>query len=178
MTISVSQLNLLAEEAQSGNADAFGQIFDELSDNIYKFLAFRVRDPEVAKDLTSQTFLEAWQSLKRYNTERSFKTWIFSIARYKLIDHYRAFKPKISLDAVMNLPDNTDIEAETESKAENDTILDALDQLPEMYQTVLKLKLVEELEYSEISDITGKTENNLRVIFKRGLDKLREVLDD
>ena len=178
MTISVSQLNLLAEQAQSGDADAFGQIFDELSDNIYKFLAFRVRDPEVAKDLTSQTFLEAWQSLKRYNTERSFKTWIFSIARYKLIDHYRAFKPKISLDAVMNLPDNTDIEAETEIRDENDIILGGLDKLPEMYQTVLKLKLVEELEYSEISDITGKTENNLRVIFKRGLDKLREVLDE
>jgi len=178
MSPSNQKLNLLAEDAQSGNPDAFVQIFDELSDSIYKFLVFRVRDPEVAKDLMSQTFLEAWSSLKRYHPDRSFKTWIFSIARYKLIDYYRAFKPKISLDAVMEMPDKTDIEAETSVAAEHAQILSALDQLPEMYQTVLKLKLVEELDYSEISDIVGKTENNLRVIFKRGLDKLREVLDE
>lgn len=169
-------LNQLAREAQAGDGDAFGRIFDELSDSIYRFLAFRVRDPEVAKDITSQTFLEAWQSLKRYNPERSFKTWIFSIARYRLIDHYRAYKSQVALDNVMDLPDGTDIEVETANRLENHQILLALEHLPEMYQTVVKLKLIEELEYSEISDITGKTENNLRVIFKRGLEKLREIL--
>ncbi|MDD5605938.1 MAG: RNA polymerase sigma factor [Patescibacteria group bacterium] len=178
MSLSVSKLNQLAEQAQSGNTDAFGQIFDLLSDNIYKFLAFRVKDPEIAKDLTSQTFLEAWQSLKRYNANRSFKTWIFSIARYKLIDHYRSFKPQVSLDAVTDIPDDTDIGVETANALESYAIIDALNHLPEMYQTVLKLKLIEQLEYSEISDITGKTENNLRVIFKRGLDHLRETLLD
>ncbi len=170
------RLNKLAEQAQNGDTDAFGQIFDVLSNDIYRFLAFRVRNPEDAKDITSQVFLEAWQSLPRFNPQKSFLTWIFSIARYRLIDHYRAFRPTASLDAVINLAGNTDIEAETERNLSANQVLQALDKLPELYQTVLKLKFVQELEYGEIADITGKTESNLRVIVKRGLDRLRKEL--
>jgi len=172
-----THLNQLAKNAQNGNTDAFGQIFDEISDDIYRFLAFRVRNPEDAKDLTSQVFLEAWQSLPRFNPEKSFLTWIFSIARYRLIDYYRAFRPTASLDAVINLAGDTDIETETERNLNTSQVLQVLDKLPELYQTVLKLKFVQELEYNEIADITGKTENNLRVIVKRGLDKLRKNLE-
>ena len=171
------ELNKLALQAQKGDTNAFGQIFDEISDDIHRFLAFRVRNPEDAKDLTSQVFLEAWQSLPRFNSQKNFLTWIFSIARYRLIDHYRAFRPTASLDAVINLAGDTDIEAETERNLNANQVLQALDKLPELYQTVLKLKFVQELEYSEIAEITGKTENNLRVIVKRGLDKLRKNLE-
>jgi len=176
MAKSVSKLNKLAIDAQNGDDQAFGQIFDEISDRIYGFLAFRVQNSEDAKDLTSQTFLEAWQSLSRFNSKKSFLTWIFTIARYKLIDYYRRFRPTVSLDAVMNRDGNTDIQMETENRVESEQVLTALNQLPELYQTVLKLKLIEELEYPEIAEITGKNENNLRVIVKRGLDKLRSNL--
>lgn len=169
-----SKINQLALRAQAGDADAFGQIFDEISDDIYRFLAFRVRNPEDAKDLTSQVFLEAWRSLHRFDHRKSFLTWIFSIARYRLIDHYRAFRPTVSLDAVIDLPGDTDIGAETERNIDTNQVLQVLDELPELYQTVLKLKFVQELDYSEIAEITGKTENNLRVIVKRGLDKIRQ----
>ena len=170
------QLNKLALNAQNGDDEAFGQIFDEISDRIYRFLAFRVVNQEDAKDLTSQTFLEAWQNLSRFDPNKSFLTWIFTIARYKLIDHYRKYKSTVSLDAVTNLADSTDIQTETENKAASEQVLSALNRLPELYQTVLKLKLVEELKYSEIAEITGRSENNLRVIVKRGLDKLRSNL--
>ena len=142
---------------------------------IFKFLAFRVRNHEDTNDLTSLTFLEAWKSLPRFNPEKNFSTWIYTIARYKLIDHYRKFRPTVSLDAVTNMGDDTDIQVEMENRAESEQVLTALNQLPELYQTVLNLKLVEELEYSEIAEITGKKENNLRIIFKRGLEKLREI---
>lgn len=170
------ELNKLAARTQNGDEQAFGQIFDVLSDRIYKFLAFRVKNPADAQDLTSQVFLEAWQSLPRYNPSRSFLPWVFSIARYKLIDHYRKFRSTVSLDAVMDLAGDTDIQVEAEKNADVVRVLQALDRLPELYQTVLKLKFVEELEYSEIAEITGKTENSLRVIVKRGLDKLRQIL--
>lgn len=176
MENSIFKLNKLAIDAQNGDENAFGQIFDELSDKIFKFLAFRVQNHEDAKDLTSQTFLEAWKSLPRFNPDKSFSTWIYTIARYKLIDHYRKFRPTVSLDAVTNMGDNTDIRVEMENRAESEQILTALNQLPELYQTVVSLKLVEELEYSEIAEITGKKENNLRIIYKRGMDKLRSNL--
>ncbi|AKM84907.1 MAG: RNA polymerase sigma factor RNA polymerase sigma-70 factor, ECF subfamily [candidate division Kazan bacterium GW2011_GWA1_50_15] len=167
------EINQLARAAKEGDSGAFGQLFDELSDSVYRFLTFRLRDDEQAKDLLSQIWLEAWQSLRRYNPDRSFRTWLFAIARYNLIDHYRRYRPTVSLDAVINRSGSTDIEAEVELADEMARVVDNIDQLPELYQTVLKLKFVEELEYPEIAEITGKTENHLRVIVKRGLDKLR-----
>lgn len=172
-----THFNQLAEAAQNGDADAFGHLFDLLSDKIYRFLAFRVRDPEDAKDLTSQVFLEAWQSLRRFDPERSFLTWIFTIARYRLIDHYRKFRPAASLDAVTGVAGDTDIEAETVRHFGIEEVLSAVNKLPELYQTVLKLKFIDELSYSEIAEITGKKENYLRVIVKRGLDKLRNLIN-
>lgn len=171
-------LNQLAIKAQSGDTEAFAQIFDILSDSIYRFLAFRVQNKEDAEDLTSQVFLEAWQGIKRYDGKRPFKTWIFSIARYSLIDFYRGHKSTVNLDAVIDLPDKTDIEADVATATEMERVIAHLNHLPELYQTILKLKFIDQLEYAEIATMTGKTENSIRVIVKRGLDKLRQVMSD
>lgn len=168
-------LDQLAIKAKSGDTEAYAQIFNILADSIYKFLAFRLQNQEDAKDLMSQVFLEAWQGIKRYNGKRSFKAWIFSIARYTLIDFYRSYKTTASLDAVTDLAGNTDIKAEAETKSDVDFVLSELDRLPELYQTILKLHFLEELEYSEIAEMTGKTANSVRVIVKRGLDKIRKI---
>ncbi|HCL47669.1 TPA: hypothetical protein DHW58_01625, partial [Patescibacteria group bacterium] len=101
------EINQLARAAKEGDSGAFGQLFDELSDSVYRFLTFRLRDDEQAKDLLSQIWLEAWQSLRRYNPDRSFRTWLFAIARYNLIDHYRRYRPTVSLDAVINRSGST-----------------------------------------------------------------------
>lgn len=171
-------LDQLAIKAKSGDAEAFGKIFDLLSDPIYRFLAFRLKNPDDAEEIANQVFLEAWQGISRYDGKRSFKTWIFSIARYTLIDFYRQHRSTASLDAVTDLADSTDIQAETDTKSDVELVMNQLNLLPELYQTILKLRFIEELEYSEIAALTGKTENSIRVIVKRGLDKLRVSLAD
>ena len=172
------ELNQLAAAAKAGDEQAFGQIFDALSDDIYRVLAFRVRDTATAHDLAGEVWLDSWRSLPRFDTERSFKAWIFAIARYKLIDHYRRYRSTTSLDAVTEMADATDIPAEIAIKTEFAQVAAVLHQLPELYQTVLQLKFIDELEYREIAEITGKTENHLRVIVKRGLDRLRGVMSN
>jgi len=170
-------LNRLAAKAKKGDQAAFAQLFDLLADPIYRFLAFRLNNPEDAKEMASQVFLEAWQGLARYDPKRSFKAWIFSIARYTLIDFYRRHRAESGLDTVTELAGPTDIQAEVGTKTEIEQVLQEVNRLPELYQTVLKLKFVEELDYAEIAELTGKTKNSLRVIVKRGLDKLRDNLN-
>jgi RNA polymerase sigma-70 factor (ECF subfamily) len=169
-------VNQLAIKAKAGDAESFGQIFDILSDSIYRFLAFRLKNRDDAEEMTNQVFLEAWQGIKRYDGKRSFKTWIFAIARYTLIDFYRKNRATVNLEAVMELADHTDIESDIKTKSESELVLAELNQLPELYQAILKLRFLEELEYSEIAQMTGKTENSVRVIVKRGLGKIRDSL--
>lgn len=170
-----AEIDSLAAKAKAGDTEAFSAIFEIMAPAIYRFLAIRVVNPEDAEDLANQTFLEAWKSLPRYNQKQPFTTWIYTIARYNLIDFYRAHKAQVNLDAVMNLATTTDLEATVDVQMTTDRVLAHLRQLPEMYQTVLQLKFIEELEYSEIAKAMGKTENHVRVLAKRGLDKLKDL---
>lgn len=172
------QQSQLARDAQAGNAEAFGQLYDATFDTIYKFFLFRVKNQEDAKDLTSQIYLEAWQHLDRFDPEKSFQAWILGFAKFRLIDHYRKMRPSVSLEAVMEKGDGTDLEVQTADSLDNEQLRAAVAQLSEPYHTVLQLRYIQELEYSEIADAMGKTENHLRVLVKRGLDRLRKLLEE
>lgn len=172
------QLQQLAKEAQSGNPEAFGKLYDATFDTVFKFFLFRVKNQEDAKDLTSQIYMEAWQHLDRFDTDKSFQAWILGFAKFRLIDHYRRMRSTVALDAVTERGDNTDLEVQTADHIESEQLIQAVLGLPEPYQTVLQLRYIQELEYPEIAQAMGKTENHLRVLVKRGLDKLRKLLED
>lgn len=169
-------LEQLAVKAQNGDTEAFGALYDATFDLIYNYFHFRVKNPEDAQDLTSQIYLEAWQHIKRFNPDRSFSAWLFGFAKFRLIDFYRRQKPQATLEAVTNISDGTDIESETATRLENTKMVAAVNRLPEPYRTVIQLKYLQELEYSEIAQILGKQENNLRVMVSRGIEKLRQIL--
>ncbi len=162
--------------AQAGDTEAFGRVYDLFIDRIYRFIRFRVRDEEEAKDITQQVFMEAWQSLPRFQLHRPFSAWLFAIARFRLIDHYRRYRPSASLEAVTNLTDGTDLGADIGNRLEAERLMQSLQYLPELLRTVVELRLVHQLDYEEIGQLLGKKPATLRVAFKRGLDQLRTII--
>ena len=56
----------LVLQAQAGNSEAFGQLYDAYMERIYRFVYFRVEDQQTAEDITSQVFLKAWSNLDRF----------------------------------------------------------------------------------------------------------------
>src|SRR3954449_13411451 len=58
-------------------------------DALYRYAAARVGGREPAEDLVQETFLAALQSRDRFQHRSSVRTWLFSILRHKIIDHYR-----------------------------------------------------------------------------------------
>lgn len=169
----------LIKRIQQGESDLFGQIFDIFSDRIFRFLLFRLNDREQAKDIASEVFLGAYQSLRRYKprSNTKFSTWLFSIAHKKLVSHYR--KQKIAdgyrANLTENLPSNID---KPNDGLEYQEIIEKITDLPNNLQEILVLRLVEELDYSEISKITNKKEGNIRVLLHRAIKELRKKLDE
>jgi RNA polymerase sigma-70 factor (TIGR02943 family) len=76
-------------EALTLNAD---QWVDTYGDVLFRFALNRVKEVEVAEDLVQETFLAAVQSRDRFKGQSTEKTWLFSILKHKLIDHYRKQK--------------------------------------------------------------------------------------
>ncbi len=92
---------------------------DEYGDVLFHFAFARVKDRETAEDLVQETFLAAVQSQGRFKGQSSEKTWLFSILKHKVIDHYRKIKSPAhaqtishdatSLDAIFNAKGNWQI---------------------------------------------------------------------
>ncbi|MEO6221257.1 MAG: sigma-70 family RNA polymerase sigma factor [Ginsengibacter sp.] len=75
---------------------------NEYSDIFFDYLYNRVCDKTVAKDILQETFVAAWKNYSSFKNKSSEKTWLFSILKNKLMDHYR-MQAKLKID----LPDNS-----------------------------------------------------------------------
>jgi DNA-directed RNA polymerase specialized sigma24 family protein len=78
------------------NREQFTEVYDLYASRIYQFIYYKTYHKETAEDLTSSTFLRAFENLHQFNPERgSIGAWIYQIARNLVTDHYRAKKKTI-----------------------------------------------------------------------------------
>src|SRR5437762_10096822 len=94
-------LDRLVAEAQGGDPEAFGRIFDEFHGAIHRFVASRVGRPSDAEDLTQLVFVKALEALPRYESRGiPFGGWLFRLARNAVIDHVRTRHDHAELDSI------------------------------------------------------------------------------
>ena len=152
---------------------------------VYRFLFRLTRDAPVAEDLTQETFLKAWKNFWRFDSKRSFKTWLFTIARNTAFDYFRKKK---SLTF-------TEMEKEGEGAEFSEGIQDerllapeilehgervadmenALAHIPLRSRSVLLLHEAEDLTFQEIAEITKESINTVKSRYRRALRLLRQV---
>jgi len=172
-------LGQLVDLAKKGDAEAFGKIYDALVKPIYRYIYYRVH-PQIAEDLTEETFLKAWQNLKKYKQGKNpFSAWVFRIAHNLVCDYYRKHEKSFEIDE--NMAD-TKIDASPSYKLNlkfNEIKLrKAINKLPENYQQVILLKYINEEENAVIAKVIGKSEGAVRTLQFRALEKLRNLLEE
>lgn len=166
----------LIKSAKSGDEQAFGEIYDIWAAKVYRFIYFKIKDAPMAEDLTSEVFLKAWEKLHQYKpqADAKFSTWLYTVARNTLVDHYRRHKAtEISFE---DLPEIADLEGDEPYREASELEL-ALSKLPEEYQKVLRLRFAEGHSIAKTAQIMRKKEDNIRALSSRGLKQLREILE-
>jgi RNA polymerase sigma-70 factor (ECF subfamily) len=169
-------LSALAIEAKT-NPAAFGLLYDHYVQPVYRYLYSRVGSLHDAEDLTSQTFIAAYEALPRYRERGHFAAWLFRIARSKLMDHFRGSRFEVELDA-MEKP-------VVEGDELNQFILDEelshlksiINTLDDKEQDLIRLRYVAELSYVEIADLLGKREEAVRKSVYRLLARLKSQME-
>jgi len=96
------ELKMLVEKAQNGDRDAFKEIFDRLSDRFFAYTFSRTSNRDDALDISQETFIELWNSLKRfkYRSDQSFHGFLFKIIKRKLYQYYKKKQKIVSLDVL------------------------------------------------------------------------------
>ncbi len=171
----------LVLQAQAGNSEAFGQLYDAYMERIYRFVYFRVEDQQTAEDITSQVFLKAWSNLDRFSFNRTpYLAWLYTIAHNAVIDHYRTRKVTAALEDVqLSQQDHSEVvESKIDLTAEMKVIKEAMQTLTDDQQKVLTLKFIEGMSNTEIARHLGKREGAIRALQMRGLQALAKQLEE
>jgi len=166
---------LLIGQAQRGDEQAFGELYEIWAAKVYRFIFSKVKAVPVAEDITADVFLKAWQKLHQYKprTSISFSSWLYAIARNGVIDYYRLNqRSELSFE---DLPEMADLEGD-ELYRDQSEIETALTSLPEEYEKVLRLRFVEQLPIARVAQIMKKKEDNIRALTSRALKKLKDQL--
>lgn len=177
------EIKHLVSQAQKGNKDAFGEIYNLYLKKIYRFIYFSVQIKELAEDLTQTTFYKAWVSLDKFSLESgTIQAYLFTIARNLIIDESRR-KKEINATSFgeqfeQALSNDPDPEEQILKQEAWESVWKALEKLKEDEKDLVILRFFEEMEYSEIAQITGKKEGAIRVMLHRVLKALKVYLKD
>ncbi len=145
---------------------------------VYRFCLRMLQNDEDARDATQDTFIKVLRNLHRYDPGRSFKTWVFGIARNTCIDEHRRRKRR-AWDEPGEVVDHGPSPLQEVSRARRaERLREALDQLPPMYREVLVLYHFEHLKYVEIAETLDLPMGTVMNRIFRARKKLRALYDD
>jgi len=170
------------EQILAGNINAFSYIVDRHKNKAYN-LSFRIcGNHEVAEELTQDSFLKAYRSLRNFKMKSSFATWLYRIVYNTTISYVRIKKKGVL--SLEDFPaDATDFigkstsEEEAEREYRNSLINFALQKINDEERGLISLFYYEEMSTDEISDVTGISKSNIKVKLFRARQKMIEIIE-
>jgi len=158
--------------------ETFVRLYEEYMPKVFRYMNYRVNDISVAEDLTSAVFEKVLTRLTSYRLDKaSFSTWLFTIARNTVIDHYRTFSKKqtVPLDKAAEMSAaNSSPEEEFSRKEERQRLKVCLAVLSAQEQDIVSFKFASELTNRQIANMIGLSESNVGTILYRAVRKLRD----
>jgi RNA polymerase sigma-70 factor (ECF subfamily) len=165
------------------DADAFGAFYRRHARAVYRSLLADCGDPDVALDLTAETFARALQSIGRFRGVRveSGRAWIYAIANSLHLQYVRECRIEDRARRRLGILEATRVHADedavverADAAASSERLADVLHGLPEAQQSVLKLRIEDEATYDEIAARLGCTAAAARQHASRGIRRLTQ----
>ena len=176
----------LVERAQSGDAEAFGELYDRYVDLVYRYIYYRVGTPQLAEDLTSETFLRALRRISTFTWQgRDVGAWFVTIARNLIADHYKSGRYRLEMTAedvtvvgeasklVEDSPENAVLES-----MQNKVLLEAVKQLNAEQQECIVLRFLQGLSVAETAQAMGKNDGAIKALQYRAIRSLGRLLPE
>lgn len=172
-------------------AGAFEVLVRTYQNRLLGILTHLVGRSDEAEDLTQEVFLRIYKARKGYRPRAKFSTWLFTIANNLALNHLRGKgrNPTVTLDAppaqTMSMRPATERMVSRDGTASaqmrkvelSDVVREALEGLGEDQKMAVLLNKFEEMSYSEIAEVMGRTEPAIKSLLARARMNLREKLE-
>ena len=166
---SENELKALMVLALDGDALAYKALLRLLVPRLRAFFGRSIRSPDAVEDLVQETLMAVHRCRATYDRDRPFLPWMFTIARYKIVDHLRRNRNAQlmdDLDAQFAAPDNEPAIAVAID------IERLLDLLPSKQRRVIRATKIEGLSIAEAAAAAGISQSDAKVSIHRGLRRL------
>lgn len=145
---------------------------------IFSFTYQYVGNSQEAEDITQDVFIKIWRNLKKFDRNRSFKTWIFAIAKNTSIDWLKKKKAIPFSNFENEKGENLLINklADFILPPKEPLLETAIEKLPPKYRKTLSLRYNDQFTFREIAQTLGESINTVKSKHKRGISLLRKIL--
>ena len=163
------------------------KLYREYFTPVYRYTLSLVHDPDMAEEITQETFFRALKKINDYRGEASLKVWLCQIARNLSFD---SLKRQSKTTALTKHDDDESDDYELPAGSESDPeeqllrkqtamqIHRILHDLKEPYKEVFQLRTFGDLSFAEIGELFGKSESWARVTYYRSRMMIKEELDE
>ena len=147
----------------AGDKRAMRELYVRYNNALYAFVLSRCNNAELASDCVHDTMLDVWRTAGRFSGKSGVKTWLFAIARNKMVD---ALRKRGRLSFVEKVPESEDPAPDPEAAAiaagEKAQLQACLERLSATHRSAIRLAFVEDLRYPEIAEIEGVPEGTIK----------------
>jgi RNA polymerase sigma-70 factor (ECF subfamily) len=176
--------NNLIQQYLKGDGKALDILIERYLKLIYSFVYKNVGNDAVAEDITQEVFIKIWKNIKKFDQNKSFRPWIFQIAKNTSIDYLRKKKSipfsrfenekgqNVLADNIAEKPLNL-----LEKLSDEKTIADAMHGLTEKEQKIINLRHIEGLSFKEIADKFEESVNTVKSRYRRTLVSLKRNIE-
>ncbi len=174
---------VIAEFLKTKDPDLFETLVDRHKDKVFR-LALSIlgpAHPAEAEEVTQEVFLLIYRRLERYRGESRFTTWLYRIAYNRAIDvkrRARYQRPHLGTDELLSMPDpgiRNPLAAAVASEKRR-AVLGCLDELPDLYRSVLHLHYWQEYGIEDIAEILGAPLGTIKSYMHRARKRLQDCM--
>jgi len=168
----------LARRAQEGSTVSFGELVDRYEARLKGYLRRRIGSAADVDDLTQEALVRAWRSLARFDPDRRFSTWLFTIATRITTDHFRAVKRE-RLKHERLAHESAPLANPEPSDGKRADLWDVAESvLSEEQLSGLWLRYAGDMAIEDIATVLGKSNVATRVMLFRARERLAKALQD
>jgi len=165
------------EDSPEFRRERFRILYNDLYDDLWRYVQRRSINTEEARDTLSEVFLVAWRRLEDIPAGQEARLWLFGVARNLVKTSWR--KRKRRGDLVVRIGSEMSTRGTTDEELDNSGVLKivkALQFLSENDQEILRLVAWEDLSHKEISVVLGCSENAVAIRIRRARVRLMKVM--
>ncbi|MDF9831390.1 sigma-70 family RNA polymerase sigma factor [Parabacteroides sp. PF5-6] len=169
-------------ELKNDSHRAFSCLYDIYADSLYGFVLLHTKSTFLSEEIVQDTFIKIWTNRHKLNTEGSFKSLLFTMAKHQLIDSFRSQINKIEFVDFIEYCEEQHTHNPVEEDIYYEDFYEKLTQakqiLSERQRLVFELSREKGLELKAIADTLGVSEQTVKNQLSSALKTLREKLKE